>query len=56
MCFEQLRDLFDEYPVIVGGAHPFREGGHIPELPGIGQELSPWAIEHALAKDTIKGE
>ncbi len=33
MCFEQLRDLFDEYPVIVGGAHPFREGGHIPELP-----------------------
>lgn len=29
---------------------------HIPELPGIGQELSPWAIEHALAKDTIKGE
>lgn len=31
--FEKLRDLFDQYPVIVGGAHPFREGGHIPELP-----------------------
>ena len=27
---------------------------HIPELPGIGQELSQWAIDHALAKDTIK--
>lgn len=31
--FEQLMDLFEEYPVIAGGAHPFREGGHIPELP-----------------------
>lgn len=31
--FGKLRDLFDKYPVIVGGAHPFREGGHIPELP-----------------------
>ena len=31
--FEQLKDLFDEYPVIVGGGHPYREGGHIPELP-----------------------
>ena len=31
--FKDLRDLFDQYPVIVGGAHPFREGGHIPELP-----------------------
>ena len=27
------KDLFDEYPVIVGGGHPYREGGHIPELP-----------------------
>lgn len=26
----------------------------IPELPGIGQELSDWAIEHALAKDTVQ--
>ncbi len=31
--FQELRDLFDQYPVIVGSAHPFREGGHIPELP-----------------------
>ena len=31
--FEKLRDLFDEYPVLVGAAHPYREGGHIPELP-----------------------
>lgn len=31
--FEKLRDLFDEYGVLVGAAHPFREGGTIPFLP-----------------------
>ena len=31
--FSKLRDLFDQYPVVVGGAHPYREGGHIPQLP-----------------------
>lgn len=31
--FARLRDLFDQYPVLVGGAHPYREGGHIPQLP-----------------------
>lgn len=31
--FEKLMDLFDEYPVIVGGAHPYREGNHTAELP-----------------------
>lgn len=31
--FAELMDLFDQYPVLVGGAHPFREGGHIPQLP-----------------------
>lgn len=31
--FEGLMNLFDEYPVLVGAGHPFREGGHIPELP-----------------------
>jgi predicted metal-dependent phosphoesterase TrpH len=31
--FCELMDMFEDYPVIVGGAHPFREGGHIPELP-----------------------
>ena len=31
--FERLSALFAEYPVLVGAAHPFREGGHIPELP-----------------------
>ena len=31
--FAKLRDLFDQYPVLVGGAHPYREGGHIPQLP-----------------------
>ena len=31
--FHDLMKLFSEYHVIVGGAHPFREGGHIPEIP-----------------------
>lgn len=31
--FKKLMDLFEKYPVIVGAAHPFREEGHIPELP-----------------------
>lgn len=31
--FEKLMDLFEQYPVIVGAGHPFREGGHISELP-----------------------
>lgn len=31
--FAQLMDLFAGYPVLVGAAHPFRAGGHIPELP-----------------------
>ncbi|MGL6201311.1 MAG: PHP-associated domain-containing protein [Lachnospiraceae bacterium] len=31
--FAELMDKFDQYPVIVGGAHPYREGGQIPELP-----------------------
>lgn len=30
--FNKLMDLFSNYPVIVGAAHPFREGGHIPEI------------------------
>ena len=31
--FAQLMDLFEEYPVVVGCGHPFRAGGHVPELP-----------------------
>lgn len=31
--FENLMDVFENYPVIVGAAHPYREGSHIPELP-----------------------
>ncbi len=31
--FEKLMDIFEEYPVIMGAAHPYRDGGHIPELP-----------------------
>ena len=30
--FTQLMDFFDKYPVLIGGGHPFRSGGHIPEL------------------------
>ena len=26
-------NLFSEYPVLVGCGHPFRDGGHVPELP-----------------------
>lgn len=33
LSFEKLMDLFEEYPIIVGAAHPYREGSHIPELP-----------------------
>lgn len=29
----KLMELFSEYPVLVGAAHPFRDEGHIPELP-----------------------
>ena len=31
--FEALMNLFSEYPVLVGCGHPFRDGGHVPELP-----------------------
>lgn len=31
--FAQLMDLFEEYPVLVGCGHPYRSGGHVPELP-----------------------
>lgn len=30
---KDLLDLFAEFDVIVGVGHPFRKGGHIPELP-----------------------
>lgn len=29
----ELMRLFSKYPVLVGAGHPFRKGGHIPELP-----------------------
>ena len=31
--FARLMDLFAEYPVLVGCGHPYRAGGHVPELP-----------------------
>lgn len=33
LAFEKLMDLFEQYPVITGAGHPFREGGQIPNLP-----------------------
>lgn len=30
--FESWEQMVKEYPVLFGAAHPFREGGHIPEL------------------------
>ena len=33
LSFEKLLDLFRKYDVLVGAAHPYRAGGHIPELP-----------------------
>ena len=31
--FAKLMELFREYEVLVGAGHPYRAGGHIPELP-----------------------
>lgn len=31
--FTALMDLFEQYPVLVGCAHPYRAPGHVPELP-----------------------
>lgn len=31
--FSELMDMLEQYPVLSGAAHPFRNGGHIPELP-----------------------
>lgn len=47
--FHDLMKLFSEYHVIVGGAHPFREGGHIPELPK--EELSSLEFLDLNGKD-----
>lgn len=30
--FRELLGLLREYPVMIGAGHPYREGGHIPEL------------------------
>lgn len=30
--FEKLAEMVEEYPVIFGAGHPYRDGGHIPEL------------------------
>ncbi len=30
---KELLEMFRQYPVLIGAGHPFRAGGHIPELP-----------------------
>ena len=50
--FKKLKDLFDQYPVIVGGAHPFREGGHIPDLPK--EQLARFDFFDLNGKDVAK--
>src|SRR5699024_9682282 len=52
--FARLRDLFDEYPVIVGAGHPFREGGHIPELPA--EQLRRFDFLDLNGKDIAQDE
>ena len=32
LTFDKLSDLFEDYGVIIGAGHPFRDGSHIPEL------------------------
>lgn len=32
LCFDELYQLLQQYDVIFGAAHPYREGSHIPEL------------------------
>lgn len=52
--FARLRDLFDEYPVIVGAGHPFREGGHIPGLPA--EQLRRFDFLDLNGKDIAQDE
>lgn len=33
LSFEEWSDMVKQYPVLFGAGHPYREGGHIPELP-----------------------
>ena len=33
LSFEKWSDMAKEYPVLFGAGHPYRAGGHIPELP-----------------------
>lgn len=47
--FASLMQLFSDYPVLVGCGHPFRTGGHVPELPG--EQLSHLAFLDLNGKD-----
>ena len=50
--FEKLMDLFREYDVLVGAGHPFRAGGHIPELPE--EQLSRFDFLDLNGKDVAE--
>ena len=52
LTFGQLLKFFREYPVKIGAAHPFRAGGHIPELPQ--EELEQFDFLDLNGKDTAE--
>lgn len=47
--FAQLMKLLGQYPLLVGCGHPYREGGHVPELPL--EQLSSLAFLDLNGKD-----
>lgn len=52
--FQKLMDLFDEYPVIVGAAHPYRAGSHILEIPL--KQLKRLQFLDLNGKDVVLGQ
>ena len=50
--FKKLLDLLETYPIIVGAAHPYREGSHIPKLPL--EQLKRLHFLDLNGKDTAK--
>lgn len=54
LSFEKLMNIFEEYPIIVGAGHPFREGGHIPELPM--EQLKRFAFLDLNGKDIAQNQ
>jgi hypothetical protein len=51
--FELWEQMVKEYPVLFGAAHPYREGGHIPEL--LPQQLEAFDFLDLNGKDMAEG-